>query len=106
MSQLALLKSNEARLIAYRPWSGDPWLIGHADIDFDGWIIHRIPIFRRKNGELSVGVPDTVVLHNDGSPKEIGGRLLHAPLISFSSDEAKARWRSAVLTALAAGGAP
>jgi hypothetical protein len=103
-----------SRLISYRPWSGDPYLIGHADVSFDGWIIHRIPIFRRKDGTLNVGVPDTVVLDRDGTAKKLagrppaptGGRLLHSPQVSIATDDDKTRWRNAVLSALAEGGAP
>ena len=107
MPPLALLTPDGARLLTYRPWSGsDPYLIGHADIDFDGWVVHRIPIFRKKDGTLSVGVPDTVVLDRDNTAKKIGGRLLHSSLVTFTDNTAKARWRSSVLAALAAGGAP
>jgi hypothetical protein len=92
----ALTVGSQARLVTYRPWSGtDPYLIGHADIDFDGWIIHRIPIFRRKDGTLNCGQPDTV--------REDGG---HSTLVTFATKEAKARWHDAVLAALAEGGAP
>jgi hypothetical protein len=96
-----------ARLVSYQPWRGtDPWLIGHAAVDFDGWIINRIPVFRRKDGTLNVGVPDTVVTDRDGTARKVGGRLLHASLITFSDDAAKARWKAAVLAALAEGSAP
>jgi hypothetical protein len=96
-----------ARLVNYQPWRGtDPYLIGHAAVDFDGWIIHRIPVFRRKDGTLNVSAPDTVVLDRDGAVRKIKDRLLRRTLITFSDDAAHERWKAAVLAALAEGGAP
>jgi hypothetical protein len=96
MTSLPLIGDGSAKhtvLIEYRPWPGDPWLIGYADVSFDGIIVQRIPVYRRKDGSLNVGQPDTV--------REDGG---HATLITFADKAAKQRWRDAVLAALAQGG--
>jgi hypothetical protein len=62
-------------------------LIGHCVVAFGGgWVVHGIPVFRRADGSLSVGVPNA------------------AQLLSFETTEARERWRRMVLGALAASG--
>lgn len=89
------------RLVRFEPWAyPNDRLVGHCYVDFGGWQIHRIPIFRRKDGTLSAGVPNTPEVDRDGLQlRDENGKRRYAPLMSFSGD-GKARWERAVLQAL------
>lgn len=94
-----------ATLLSWSLWPfANVTLIGHADVDFDGWIITKIPVFRKANGGLSVGVPTTAEMGRDGvQARDRDGRRRFAPVVRFSGD-GLARWQHAVLTALDEGG--
>jgi hypothetical protein len=95
------------RLIEWKPWSQpNPSLIGHCAIAFaGGWVVHAIPVFRRADGMLSVGVPNLPQLDSEGRVKlKPDGKRDYKAVISFEGAEARERWRRMVLDALAAGG--
>jgi hypothetical protein len=95
-----------ARLIEWRPWNGSTSLIGHCSVAFNGgWVVHRIPVFPTKDGSLAAGAPSAALIGTDGKVKikPDGGRAYEA-IIAFADAQARERWSSAVLTALADSG--
>jgi hypothetical protein len=57
-------------------------LVGHASIGFaGGWTVHRVPVFRGKNGDLSAGVPSVPELDAEGRIKERDGKRLYSAVI-------------------------
>jgi hypothetical protein len=94
-----------AKLLTFRPWDRPGSLRGHADVDFSGWQVYRIAIFRRDDGSLSVGSPTAPELDAEGRHR-IGddGKRVYWPLIRFGSREARQRFERTVLAALAAAG--
>lgn len=95
-----------ARLVAFEPWPlPNPSLAGHATIDFSGWIVAKIPIFRGRDGGLSVGSPSYPKIDADGRVRvdEVGKRQYSAA-ITFGNHDAKWRFTRAVLGALEAAG--
>lgn len=93
------------RLLRFEPWPfPNDHLVGHADVDFGGWQINRIPVFRRKDGSLSLGVPSSREVDRDGVQlRDDAGKREYAAMTSFSGD-GKARWEHAVLGALSDAG--
>jgi hypothetical protein len=92
--------------VEWKPWSApnNP-LIGHCSIVFaGGWLVHSIPVFRRTDGTLSVGVPNAAQLDTDGRVKLRDGKRQYTPVLSFESAEARERWQRMVLGALAVAG--
>jgi hypothetical protein len=86
----------------------NPRLIGHATVSFSGWTVHRVPVFRRGDGSLSVGTPNAAEVDADGRIKQRDGKKA-IPVLTFETAEARDRWQRAVLAALVAagiGGAP
>jgi hypothetical protein len=82
-----------------------PSLLGRCAIMFSGgWCISGIPVFRRADGTLSVGVPNAVQLDTDGRIKQRDGKRQYTAVLSFEATEARERWQRLVLGALAAGG--
>jgi hypothetical protein len=94
------------RLIEWKPWPFDnPSLIGHCAIAFaGGWVVHLIPVFRRGDGSLSVGVPNAAQLDAEGRIKQRDGKRDYKPILTFETAEARERWQRMVLGALAAAG--
>lgn len=93
------------RLLRYEPWPyPNDHLLGHADVDFDGWEIHRIPIFRRRDGMLSPGVPSAALLDRDGVQlRDDNGKRRYTLMMGFSA-EGKSRWERTILAALSDAG--
>jgi hypothetical protein len=95
--------------VALASWT--PWphgvggsLAGHADVDFSGWIVKAIPIFRKGDGTFSAGVPTMPEVDRDGIQlRDQNGKRRYGSLVRFSGD-GKERWQRIVLEALAAGG--
>jgi hypothetical protein len=95
------------RVVEWKPWPFDnPSLIGHVDAVFSGgWRINAIPVFKRADGSLSVGVPSIPVLDSDGRVRlKPDGKKQYTALIGFEAPGAKRRWEDAILGALAAAG--
>jgi hypothetical protein len=93
-----------ARLVEFKPWPYEnAHLIGHVTVDFSGWVVHRIPVFRKGDGTLSVGVPNAPEVDTEGRQRLRDGKRAYWALITFSGD-GKARWERSVLAALDAGG--
>jgi hypothetical protein len=89
------------RLVQWTPVDNSPSLIGRATIAFaGGWVVSAIPIFRRADGSLSVGVPNSAQLDAEGRIKVRDGKRQYASILTFESTEAKARWSRMVLGAL------
>jgi hypothetical protein len=95
-----------ARLVSFEPWpTPHPSLAGHATVDFNGWIVSKIAIFRRRDGTLSAGVPSYPQIDADGRVRvDDAGKRLYVAAIRFVGDGAQERWQRAVLTALADAG--
>lgn len=78
-----------------------PW---HAEIDFSGWVVARIPIFRRADCSLSVGVPSAPEVDRDGvQQRDAAGKRKFWSMISFTGNS-RDRWNRMVLAALADAG--
>jgi hypothetical protein len=93
------------RLVQWRPWKGDnPHLVGHADVSFNGLVIHSVPIFLTREGTWSVGFPTAAQIDAEGKIKLKDGKRQYASVVSVESYEAKERWQSAILRALYAAG--
>jgi hypothetical protein len=95
----------QARLLNYRPWSRPGSLIGHADVAFGSLQILRIPLFRKADSTVGVGVPSCPELGPDGRVRtDDSGKRLYWPLVTFADADARERWQRAVLGALDAAG--
>jgi hypothetical protein len=94
------------RLVEWKPWPfSNPSLLGHCTVAFaGGWVVHKIPIFRTKDGSISCGVPNAAEIDGEGRIKERDGKKQYISLISFEGGEAKERWRRSILGALATAG--
>jgi hypothetical protein len=93
----------DARLVQYQPPNAS--LIGLAKIDFNGWVVARIPIFRRNDGSLSVGAPNAPEVDLDGRQRlRADGKRQFWAVVTFADRAAKERWERSVLTALASAG--
>jgi hypothetical protein len=94
-----------ARLVEYKSWpQANSALIGHATVDFGGWIVCEIPVFRRGDGGLSTAGPSAASVDKDGRQKTLpNGKREYWAAIRFEGD-GKERWERAVLGALAAAG--
>jgi hypothetical protein len=81
-------------------------LLGYAAVRFPGgWTVAAIPVFARDGGGLSAGVPRQPMLGSDGKVRQTdAGKPDWRPIISFDSGEARRRWDSMVLGALAQAG--
>jgi hypothetical protein len=104
---LTLPRTDRAcRLIECKPWPFDnPSLIGHCTVAFSGgWVVHAIPVFRRADGSLSVGVPNAAQLDAEGRIKQRDGKRDYKSILTFETTEARERWQRLVLGALAAAG--
>ena len=65
------------RLAQWKPWpGGNSSLVGHASVNFSGWVIHRVPVFRKGDGSLSVGTPTPPEIDADGRVKMRDGKAL------------------------------
>ena len=92
-----------AVLKSWTPWPGDnSHLLDHAVITFSGgWTIRDIPIFRRNDGSLSVGVPTAAQLDRDGRIKtDTAGKRAYTAVVSFETAVARERWQASILAAL------
>jgi hypothetical protein len=95
------------RLVEWKPWPfPNPSLIGHASVSFSGgWCVHRVPVFRRADGSLSVSTPEAADIDREGRVKlKADGKRSYTKIITFESGEARDRWQRSILAALAAGG--
>jgi hypothetical protein len=93
------------RLVQWTPVDNNPSLIGRATIAFvGGWVVGGIPVFRRADGSLSAGVPNSAQLDAEGRIKVRDGKRQYASILTFETAEAKARWGRMVLGALAEAG--
>jgi hypothetical protein len=95
------------RLLEWRPWPHpNPSLIGHCSVGFaGGWQVHRVPVFRKGDGSLSVGAPDAPDVDADGRIRlKPDGKKSYWKVITFETAGARERWQRAVLAALADGG--
>jgi hypothetical protein len=95
------------RLASWTPWhQPNPSLVGHCDVVFaGGWRINGVPVFRRGDGSWSAGAPTSPQIDRDGRQRtDLAGKRLYSPLLQFETAQARERWQSAVLGALAAAG--
>ena len=98
---------SSCRLVEWKPWPFEnPSLIGHCSIAFaGGWCVHRIPVFRKADGSLSIGTPDAADVDRDGRIKlKPDGKKSYWKVISFETTEARERWQRMILAALADAG--
>jgi hypothetical protein len=99
-----------ARLVTWRPAPRPSGALhGYATVDFNGWCVADIQIFRDADGALSAGVPGVPDLDANGKQRERDGKKQWRQIISFTAPDGRGRWQRAVLAAVAAagiGGAP
>jgi hypothetical protein len=95
-----------ARLVKWEPWTlPNPSLLGHATVDFHGWQIAGIPIFRTtKLGGVSVGVPNAAVVKDGKQVEDERGKRRWNAVVTFANREARERWDRTVLQAIADAG--
>jgi hypothetical protein len=97
---------SSCRLVQWTPWPfPNPSLIGHCSIAFaGGWQVHRIPVFRKADGSLSVGTPDAAGVDRDGRIKlKPDGKKSYGK-VTFETTEARERWQRMIQAALAEAG--
>jgi hypothetical protein len=83
----------------------NPSLIGHCAIAFaGGWIVNAVPVFRRGDGSLSVGVPNAAQLDAEGRIKLKDSKRQYVAVLAFETTEARERWQRMILAALADAG--
>jgi hypothetical protein len=79
-----------------------PDLLSQWERDF---IAGTIPVFRRADGTLSVGVPSAPQLDREGRVKlKPDGKREYKASVSFETPEGRDRWQRLVLGALADAG--
>jgi hypothetical protein len=95
-----------ARMLEWRPATGNSSLLGKATIRFNGgWIVPGVPIFRRADGSLSAGTPDAPLVGPDGVQLvDNAGKRRYGKVISFDGSEARRRWNDVVIAAVTEGG--
>jgi hypothetical protein len=102
--QLAPRRTERAcRLLEWKPWPFEnPSLLGHCSIAFaGGWQVHRIRVFRKGDGSISVGARDAADVDGDGRIKlKPDGKKSYWKVITFETTEARERWQRMVQTAL------
>jgi hypothetical protein len=102
--QVALHRiERSCRLLEWKPWPFDnPSLVGHCAVAFTGgWVVHEIPVFRKADGGLSVGVPNAAQIDREGRIKLLpGGKRDYKAVLTFETAEGKARWQRMVLSTL------
>jgi hypothetical protein len=87
-------------LVSWTPWNRTAsTLRRHASVNFNGWVINKIPVFQVADGSLSAGSPSIPT----GKP-DAAGKQRYGYLVEFASAAAQARWTRAVLAALRAAG--
>jgi hypothetical protein len=104
---VAAPRTTACRLVSWTPWSfPNNALIGRCAIAFaGGLVVHRVPVFKRADGSLSVGTPDAPEIDGDGRVRlTADGKKQYAKVITFETTEGRERWQRMVLAALAAGG--
>jgi hypothetical protein len=92
------------RLLEWKPWSApDNALLGHATVSFSGWVVHKIPVFAKKGGGLSVSGPSAPDIDAQGRVK-LGddGKRRYWKVLTFEGNDARERFERAVIGALAA----
>jgi hypothetical protein len=91
------------RLIGCRPWPHpNASLRGHCDIDFGGWVVCEIPIFRRGDGSISAGSPSAAKVDAEGRQRVLPNcKRDWWSVIKFEGD-GRQRWERAILGALMA----
>jgi len=97
----------QCRIVQWKPWPFDnPSLIGHCDVAFaGGWVLHQVPVFRGRDGTLSVGTPSAPQIDASGQVKlREDGKRMYVALLSFEHKAARERWNRLILGALAAAG--
>jgi hypothetical protein len=88
------------RVKEWKPWPYDnPSLVGHCTVAFS-----EIPVFRGKDGALSVGVANAASIDGEGRVRVRDGKRQYVSIITFETNEARQRWQRMVLGALAAAG--
>ena len=87
------------RVIDWRPWGRvNPVLAGHAAFEFSGgWQVASWPVFRGRDGTLSVGTPSSPILDVEGRQRiGLDGKRMYVALITFANSEARSRWMSPI----------
>jgi len=94
------------QLVDWKPWPFEnPSLLGHATVSFSGWVVNRTPVFRNRDGGLSVGSPSAPEIDAEGHIRiNDVGKKQYWPLLTFETKEAKDRFERMGLGALAAAG--
>jgi hypothetical protein len=94
------------RLIRWTPWPfPNNSLIGHATVSFaGGWQVHKIPVFKKADGSLSVGTPSAAELDSEGRVRLRENKKVYSAVITFETNDARNRWQHLILAALAAAG--
>jgi hypothetical protein len=95
-----------ARMLEWKPATGNSSLLGKATIRFSGgWIVSGVPIFVRADGSLSAGTPDSPLIGPNGQQLvDDAGKRRYGRIIAFDGPEARRRWNDAVLAAVIDGG--
>jgi hypothetical protein len=95
------------RLLEWRPWPfPNPSLLGHCSVSFSGgWCVHRVPVFKRADGTISVSTPEAADVDREGRAKlKPDGKRSYTKIITFETASARERWQQSILAALAAAG--
>src|SRR4051794_34740101 len=80
-----------AVLVRWQPWpQSSSSLLGHASVDFRGWVLLNIPVFRGRDGKLSAGAPSVADVR-DGVQVVVDGKRQFRPTMNFTGD-GKARF--------------
>jgi hypothetical protein len=95
------------RVVDWKPWPlANPALAGHASFEFAGcWTAHQCPVFRGRNGALSVGTPSIPLLDGEARAR-VGpdGERQYLTVVTFASASARSHWRDMTAAALAEAG--
>jgi len=97
----------QCRVVEWKPWGRDnPALAGHVILEFSGgWQVAACPVFKSRDGTLSVGTPSSPILDAEGRQRiGLDGKRMYVTIVTFANSEARARWRTLTIAALADAG--
>jgi hypothetical protein len=90
------------RVVLWTPWPfPNASLIGHVTIAFaGGWVVHKVPVFRKADDSLSIGTPSAAEIDADGKVRLRDGKRDYKSVITFENAAARERWQHTILAAL------
>jgi hypothetical protein len=90
------------RITNWVPFDGSGALLGKATVQFrNGLVIAGVPVFRKRDGTLSIGTPDCPLVDSHGMQlRDPDGKRRYGKVVSLATQEARERWNATIIGAL------